>query len=89
MPQDLFPTVEDIYVASVDTDRGTKEVLRLYDTEGLQMGTTGEIPMLKPYYPIADAFVLMYRIDNRASFDVIEVVRKDIEKNREKREVIT
>ncbi|XP_073677536.1 NF-kappa-B inhibitor-interacting Ras-like protein 1 [Garra rufa] len=31
-------TQEDIYVASVETDRGVREQLRLYDTRGLREG---------------------------------------------------
>lgn len=29
-------TIEDTYVASVDTDRGVRDILRIYDTAGLQ-----------------------------------------------------
>ena len=31
----MFSTVEDIYVALVDTDRGQKEKVHFYDTAGL------------------------------------------------------
>ena len=33
--QPMFSTIEDIYVALVDTDRGTKEKVHFYDTAGL------------------------------------------------------
>jgi len=33
--QPMFSTVEDIYVALVDTDRGQKEKVHFYDTAGL------------------------------------------------------
>lgn len=84
----MWPTIEDIYVASVDTERGIKEVVRIYDTEGMSTDITSDIPTLRPYYTTADAFVLMYRLDNRTSFDILDMMRKDIERNREKREVI-
>ena len=31
----MFSTIEDIYVAMVDTDRGPKEKVHFYDTAGL------------------------------------------------------
>jgi len=31
----MFSTIEDIYVALVDTDRGQKEKVHFYDTAGL------------------------------------------------------
>ena len=31
----MFSTLEDIYVAQVDTDRGQKEKVHFYDTTGL------------------------------------------------------
>jgi len=31
----MFSTVEDVYVALVDTDRGQKEKVHFYDTAGL------------------------------------------------------
>lgn len=34
--QELHPTIEDTYVASVDTGRGARDILRIYDTAGLQ-----------------------------------------------------
>ena len=31
----MVPTIEDIYVAHVETNRGIKEQVRFYDTKGL------------------------------------------------------
>ncbi|CAH1393898.1 unnamed protein product [Nezara viridula] len=31
----LQTTIEDIYIASIETDKGTKEKIRIYDTETL------------------------------------------------------
>jgi len=33
--QPMFSTIEDIYVALVDNDRGQKEKVHFYDTAGL------------------------------------------------------
>ena len=34
-PQPMVPTIEDIYTANVETNRGIKEQVRFYDTKGL------------------------------------------------------
>lgn len=38
----FYPTIEDIYVANIETDRGTKERVCFYDTAGLEPPLTGE-----------------------------------------------
>uniref|UniRef100_A0A7N4PIP1 NFKB inhibitor interacting Ras like 1 n=1 Tax=Sarcophilus harrisii TaxID=9305 RepID=A0A7N4PIP1_SARHA len=77
-------TVEDVYVASVETDRGVKEQLRLYDTRGLQEGD--ELP--KHYFSFADGFVLVYAMNDLESFRRVEILKKDIDKFRDKKEVV-
>lgn len=76
-------TQEDVYVASVETDRGVKEQLRLYDTKGLQEGQ--DLP--KHYYTVADGFVLVYSVDSVESFKKVETLKKEIDKSRDKKEV--
>ncbi|KAJ8371513.1 hypothetical protein AAFF_G00307500 [Aldrovandia affinis] len=76
-------TVEDVYVACVETDRGVKEQLRLYDTRGLQDGR--ELP--RHYYSVADGFVLVYSVDSLESFKRVDVLKKEIDKSRDKKEV--
>ncbi|KAM4724781.1 NF-kappa-B inhibitor-interacting Ras-like protein 1 isoform 2-T2 [Anableps anableps] len=63
-------TQEDVYVASVETDRGVKEQLRLYDTKGLQ--DTQDLP--KHYYSVADGFVLVYSVDSLESFKKVTII---------------
>lgn len=77
-------TQEDIYVASVETDRGVREQLRLYDTRGLHDGQ--ELP--KHYYSVADGFVLVYSIDSMESFKKVDILKKEIDKSRDKKEVM-
>ncbi|XP_068944583.1 NF-kappa-B inhibitor-interacting Ras-like protein 1 isoform X2 [Petaurus breviceps papuanus] len=77
-------TVEDVYVASVETDRGVKEQLRLYDTRGLQEGE--ELP--KHYFSFADGFVLVYAVNDLQSFQRVESIKKEIDKFRDKKEVV-
>ncbi|XP_030062594.1 NF-kappa-B inhibitor-interacting Ras-like protein 1 [Microcaecilia unicolor] len=76
-------TLEDVYIASVETDRGVKEQLRLYDTRGLQDGV--ELP--KHYFSFADGFVLVYSVDNLESFRRIELLKKEVDKFRDKKEM--
>lgn len=39
----FYSTIEDIYVANIETDRGTKERVCFYDTAGLEPPITGEL----------------------------------------------
>jgi NF-kappa-B inhibitor-interacting Ras-like protein len=73
----------------VDTDRGNKETIRFYDTEGISLADdSSEIAIPKQYHALADGFVLVYAIENRPSFEMVDLLRKDIERNKEKKEVI-
>ncbi|POI19627.1 hypothetical protein CIB84_016628 [Bambusicola thoracicus] len=76
-------TMEDVYLASVETDRGVKEQLRLYDTRGLQEGV--ELP--KHYFSVADGFVLVYAITSLEAFQRVEQLKKEIDIFRDKKEV--
>lgn len=84
--QPFSPTIEDIYVANVDTDRGTRERIRFIDTEGIDDDRIKELP--RHLLTIADGFVIVYAIDDEHSFQIAEVIRKDIERNKEKKEVL-
>lgn len=78
-------TLEDIYIGSIETDRGTREQVRFYDTRGLRDGM--EFP--RHYYSFADGFVLVYSIDSKESFKRMEALKKDIDRHRDKKEVRT
>lgn len=78
-------TLEDIYIGSIETDRGTREQVRFYDTRGLRDGI--EFP--RHYYTFADGFVLVYSVDNKESFKRMEALKKDIDRHRDKKEVRT
>lgn len=78
-------TLEDIYIGSIETDRGTREQVRFYDTRGLRDGM--EFP--RHYYTFADGFVLVYSIDSKESFKRMEALKKDIDRQRDKKEVRT
>ena len=80
-----FPaTLEDIYVANVDNDRGTTEKLRIYDTAGLdsKSGSLKE-DLPKHLFPFADGYILVFSIDDESSFQVVDVIRKEVENYKE------
>lgn len=76
-------TLEDIYIGSVETDRGTREQVRFYDTRGLRDGQ--EFP--RHYFSFADGFVLVYSVDSKESFKRMELLKKEIDRCRDKKEV--
>ncbi|MBN3275650.1 KBRS2 protein, partial [Polyodon spathula] len=76
-------TLEDIYIGSIETDRGVREQVRFYDTRGLREGS--EFP--KHYLSFAEGFVLVYSIDSKESFKRMEALKKDIDRYRDKKEV--
>ncbi|XP_042332622.1 NF-kappa-B inhibitor-interacting Ras-like protein 1 [Sceloporus undulatus] len=79
---ECISTIEDVYVALAETDRGVKEQLRLYDTCGVQEGE--EFP--KHYFSIADGFVLVYAVNSMESFETVDWLKKEIDKLRDKKE---
>lgn len=80
---ETMETLEDIYIGSVETDRGTREQVRFYDTRGLRDGQ--EFP--RHYFSFADGFVLVYSIDSKESFKRMEALKKEIDRCRDKKEV--
>lgn len=79
-------TIEDIYTAVIETDRGVKEKVRIFDTGAAAMdGAEGDLP--KHYLNFPDGFILVYDITNWESFRRLDKLKKDIDKHRDKREV--
>lgn len=81
--KEYHSTIEDIYVACVDTGRGHREVLRIYDTRGLE----GNIRMQQHYLQFPDGFILVYNPSDRASLDMLAGIKSDIDKFKDKKEV--
>ncbi|CAI9744427.1 NF-kappa-B inhibitor-interacting Ras 1 [Octopus vulgaris] len=79
-----MPTIEDIYTAVIETDRGVKEKVRIFDTAGLD-GSKPDLP--KQYLNFPDGFVLAYDVTNWESFQRLDKLKKDIDKHRDKKEV--
>ena len=70
-----FPsTIEDIYVSNVDNDRGTTETIRIYDTAGIEpKSPTLKEDLPKHLFPFADGYLLVFGLDDEASFQGIAV----------------
>jgi NF-kappa-B inhibitor-interacting Ras-like protein len=85
--QELHATIEDIYVASIETDRGTREKVRFYDTAGLDGGRE-QNQLARQYLGLTDGYVLVYDPDRPESLDALVMVKKDIDRNRDKKEVL-
>ncbi|KAE8751896.1 hypothetical protein FOCC_FOCC001373 [Frankliniella occidentalis] len=95
---ELYPTIEDIYVASVETDRGTREKMRLYDTAGLPplSGPNAAVnsvqqqqqqQLAKQLLGLTEGYVLVYDPARPESFECLLPLKRDIDKNRDKKEV--
>ncbi|CAD7012189.1 NF-kappa-B inhibitor-interacting Ras-like protein [Ceratitis capitata] len=83
MDTELHPTIEDIYVASVDTGRGgARETLRIYDSAGLQ--GKGQLPRHYLHFP--DGYVLVYDPTDPSSLDMLADIKTDIDRNKEKKD---
>jgi NF-kappa-B inhibitor-interacting Ras-like protein len=83
-PQFLQATIEDIYVACVETERGTKEKVRFYDTAGLESVTVAR-QVCQSWQ--ADGYVMVYDTSRPETLDLLVQLKKEIDKNKEKKEV--
>ena len=80
--------VEDIYSAIIENEeRGCKEKIHFFETPAIPSIQLFNPDSLKNYVNYADGFVLVYAIDKKESFSVIELVRRTIDKNKEKRDI--
>ncbi|XP_064421433.1 NF-kappa-B inhibitor-interacting Ras-like protein 2 [Latimeria chalumnae] len=80
---ETIETQEDIYLGSIETDRGVREQVRFYDTKGLRENS--ELP--KHYFSFTDGFILVYGIDSKESFKRVETLKKEIDRSKDKKEV--
>ncbi|XP_053681364.1 NF-kappa-B inhibitor-interacting Ras-like protein isoform X1 [Anopheles nili] len=81
---ELHSTIEDTYVASVDTGKGSRDMLRIYDTAGLQ----GNVQLPRHYLLFSDAFILVYDPSDPASLDMLAGIKSDVDKYKDKKEMI-
>lgn len=76
-----------MYVANIETDRGTREKIRFYDTQGVDVDyKDSAIP--KHLLAAADGFIIVYSVDDWKSYQVAETIRKEIRSNVDKKEMV-
>ncbi|KAK8770994.1 hypothetical protein V5799_025761 [Amblyomma americanum] len=115
---DIQPTIEDIYCALIDNDRGGKEKVLFYDSRGVKQYTIEnydyffpgkfpcggfKVPSITCRYVLSRSkhifrgnfaspaafwgVVLIYAINSRESFLLLEQLKKDIDKHKDKKEL--
>lgn len=87
--QDPDSTIEDIYSVSIDNEeRGCREKVHLFETESPSSLETCDFERLvKSVINYADGIVLVFAINSRESFSVIQLLKRAIDKFKEKKEV--
>lgn len=83
-----FATIEDIYVACWEKDKGIKEKLRFYDTKGMDNSKdTESINQMRHLFSSLDGAVLIFSSNDSDSFQCIEKLKSEIEKSKDKKEI--
>ena len=83
-----FSTIEDIYVACWEKDKGIKEKLRFYDTKGVENSKDAEtINQMRHLFPSLDGAVLVFSSYDSDSIACIEKLKQEIEKSKDKKEI--
>lgn len=83
-----FATLEDIYVACWEKDKGVKEKFRFYDTRGLDNSKDGDtINAMRHLFPLVDGAVLLFSSYDSDSAQCVEKLKTEIEKSKDKREI--
>lgn len=84
----------------METDRGTRERIRFYDTSGIDpslspMSPTGDQSCMmnacnqlaRQYNGTTDGYILIYDVSRSDSLDCLITMKKEIDKIRDKKEV--
>ncbi|KAI6202873.1 NF-kappa-B inhibitor-interacting Ras-like protein [Aphelenchoides besseyi] len=82
-----IPTIEDTYQLSTNADSsGPREILIFHDTAGFQRCPP---ELARPIVQVADAFMLVYSVNNAEHFEIVTQLKKCIEKafNKDKRDI--
>lgn len=83
-----FATIEDIYVACWEKDKGIKEKIRYYDTKGMDSAKDMDtINQMRHLFPLVDGAVLVFSSNDADSIQCIEKLKQEIEKSKDKKEI--
>ncbi|KAK0429466.1 hypothetical protein QR680_011395 [Steinernema hermaphroditum] len=85
--QPYGPTIDDTYQVQFDYPDRPKEVIVFHDTAGIS--DYGPVELRRPYIQVADAFILVYAVNDHESFNRMDMLKKYIEKQfgKDKKEV--
>lgn len=80
-------------MANIECDKGTREKVRFYDTAGIEQSHTStangttiqQLP--RQYLAWADGYILVYDTEKSESLDILVALKKDIDRNKDKKEV--
>lgn len=84
------PTIEDVYFATFDTSHvdksslGREDRILLFDVAGVKQNI--DIELLKNYIACADEFILVYAINDRPTFNLVDTIKKLIDQTKGKRD---
>ncbi|XP_031567806.1 NF-kappa-B inhibitor-interacting Ras-like protein 2 [Actinia tenebrosa] len=76
-----YRTIEDVYEVLLEIEKGVKEKFRIYDTGGME-DIKGELS--KNFLNTADGFLLVYSTTSKRSFQLVQNLKKEIDKGRGK-----
>jgi len=72
-----IPTIEDTFTLQVDGDKGSKEILLVTDSAGLQ---PCDRAINRQYVGVFDAFIIVFSVDNLDSFNCCQAIKQDLDK---------
>jgi len=94
------PTIEDVYFATIDTAHlsnmnnqdqsliktaaNREDRLMFFDVAGIKQNI--DIESLRTYIAYADEFILVYSIDDRSTFNLVDTIKKLIDQSKGKRD---
>lgn len=87
MPREHEPTIEDIYSAVIDNTKGGFERVHFFETPGLASIQHFNVDFIKGYLPYADAIVMVYAINSKESFSIVELIKRTVGQFKEKKDI--
>lgn len=83
-----YPTIEDIYIACWEKDKGLKEKIRFYDTKGMENSKDTEtINQMRHLFSLVDGACLVFSSNDSDSIQCVEKLKAEIEKSIYKKEI--
>lgn len=80
--------IKDIYSALIlNEEKAMKERIHFCEVPIETSSAIGQIEMIKDFINSADGIILVYSIDSFESFQIIDMLKRSIDKSREKRDI--